>query len=59
MSVPRYLIVEWPVLGTYFYLTVNHERSWLFRWVEKETYHYGHVAYLTNQEPASHAKFRG
>lgn len=58
MSVPKFLVIEWPKLGPHCYLTRAYSPAWITDWLEREVYSNGHVAYFTEQEP-SHAKFRG
>lgn len=58
MSLPRYLIVDWPALGLRCYSTQDLQETWLRSWIERETYLHGHVAYFTNQEPPANVHVR-
>lgn len=58
MPVPRYLVIEWPKLGTLYYSTQGYDNAWITLWLLKVVYTRGNIAYFTNQEPKD-AKFRG
>ncbi len=60
MPVPKFLVIEWPMLGTYYYSTTNLglDPKWLANWVERLVYVNNRIAYFTNEVPEN-AKFRG